>query len=291
MDTGLLALALVAGAVAAFNPCGFALLPAYLSVLVAGTPDESENVRATRAAAVRAIRFAVGMTIGFVAVFGLFGAVVTPLALSIERYLPYVTVVIGGALIGLGVWLLLGHSLAIRGLAGRGTGPTQRWGSQIGYGVTFALASLSCTIAPFLAVTSTALGAASWVNAMGAFVAYGLGMGTVVLVLALAVATSSAGVAAKMRRAGPIITRLSGVLLVIAGAYVTWYGWFEIRVLAGASVDDPIVSAGLEIQGKVTQWVSGLGAGPILLLAGSLAVIVSIVVVSARRRSGQNQDA
>lgn len=291
MDTGLLALALVAGAVAAFNPCGFALLPAYLSVLVAGTPDESENVRATRAAAVRAIRFAVGMTIGFVAVFGLFGAVVTPLALSIERYLPYVTVVIGVALIGLGVWLLLGHSLAIRGLAGRGTGPTQRWGSQIGYGVTFALASLSCTIAPFLAVTSTALGAASWVNAMGAFVAYGLGMGTVVLVLALAVATSSAGVAAKMRRAGPIITRLSGVLLVIAGAYVTWYGWFEIRVLAGASVDDPIVSAGLEIQGKVTQWVSGLGAGPILLLAGSLAVIVSIVVVSARRRSGQNQDA
>jgi len=291
VDTGLLALALVAGAVAAFNPCGFALLPAYLSVLVAGTPDESENVRATRAAAVRAIRFAVGMTIGFVAVFGLFGAVVTPLALSIERYLPYVTVVIGVTLIGLGVWLLLGHSLAIRGLAGRGTGPTQRWGSQIGYGVTFALASLSCTIAPFLAVTSTALGAASWVNAMGAFVAYGLGMGTVVLVLALAVATSSAGVAAKMRRAGPLITRLSGVLLVIAGAYVTWYGWFEIRVLAGASVDDPIVSAGLEIQGKVTQWVSGLGPGPILLLAGSLAVIVSIVVVSARRRSRQKQDA
>jgi len=231
------------------------------------------------------------MTIGFVAVFGLFGAVVTPLALSIERYLPYVTVVIGVTLIGLGVWLLLGHSLAIRGLAGRGTGPTQRWGSQIGYGVTFALASLSCTIAPFLAVTSTALGAASWVNAMGAFVAYGLGMGTVVLVLALAVATSSAGVAAKMRRAGPLITRLSGVLLVIAGAYVTWYGWFEIRVLAGASVDDPIVSAGLEIQGKVTQWVSGLGAGPILLLAGSFAVIVSIVVVSARRRSRQKQDA
>lgn len=291
MDTGLLALALVAGAVAAFNPCGFALLPAYLSVLVAGTPDESEQVRATRAAAVRAIRFAAGMTIGFVAVFGLFGAVVTPLALSIERYLPYVTVAIGVALIGLGAWLLLGHSLAIRGLAGRGTGPTQRWGSQISYGVTFALASLSCTIAPFLAVTSTALGAASWVNAMGAFVAYGLGMGTVVLVLALAVATSSAGVAAKMRRAGPLITRSSGVLLVIAGAYVTWYGWFEIRVLSGASVDDPIISAGLEIQGQVAQWVSGLGAGPILLVAGSLGAVVSIVVVVARRRSHQNQDA
>lgn len=291
MDTGLLALALVAGAVAAFNPCGFALLPAYLTVLVAGAPDESERGRTTRAAAVRAIRFALGMTIGFVAVFGVFGAVVTPLALSVEKYLPYVTVVVGVALIGLGAWLLLGHSLLIRGLAGRGSGPTQRWGSQIGYGVTFALASLSCTIAPFLAVTSTALGAASWVNAMGAFLAYALGMGTVVLVLALAVATSSAGVAARMRRAGPLITRFSGVLLVIAGAYVTWYGWFEIRVLSGQFTDDPIVSAGLQIQGQVAQWVSGLGAGPILLLAGALGAVVATVVVAARRRSRRSQDA
>ena len=289
MDTGLLALALLAGAVAAFNPCGFALLPAYLTVLVAGSTAETESVSSSRAATMRAIRFAAGMTIGFVAVFGLFGAVVTPLALSIERYLPYVTLVVGMGLIGLGAWLLLGHSLAIRGLAGRGTGPTQRWGSQIGYGVTFALASLSCTIAPFLAVTSTAIGAGTWLSAMGAFVAYALGMGTVVLVLALAVATSSAGVAARMRRAGPMITRLSGILLVIAGAYVTWYGWFEIRVLSGQVVDDPVVGAGLEVQGVLTRWVSGLGAGAILLAAVGLTAALAIAVVATRRRARARQ--
>jgi cytochrome c biogenesis protein CcdA len=291
MDTGLLALALVAGAVAAFNPCGFALLPAYLTVLVAATPDDTSSPHATRAAALRAVRFAAGMTMGFVAVFGLFGAVVTPLALSIERYLPYVTVFVGVALIALGVWLLLGHSLAIPGLAGRGSGPTQRWSSQVGYGITFALASLSCTIAPFLAVTSTALGAASWLGAMGAFVAYAVGMGTVVLVLALAVATSSAGVAARMRRAGPLITRLSGILLVVAGAYVTWYGWFEIRVLSGQSADDPVVAAGLEVQGRLANWVSGLGAGTILLVAVVAVVLVVVGIVAAQRRARQGQDA
>ncbi len=126
---------------------------------------------------------------------------------------------------------------------------------------------------------------------MGAFVAYALGMGTIVLVLALAVATSSAGVAARMRRAGPLITRLSGVLLVIAGAYVTWYGWFEIRVLSGQSVDDPIVDAFLEIQGRMAQWVSGLGAGPILLLAGALVAGVAIAVGTTRLRARRNQDA
>ncbi|MBI1352350.1 MAG: cytochrome c biogenesis protein CcdA [Actinomycetales bacterium] len=289
MDRGLLALALVAGAVAAFNPCGFALLPAYLTVLVAGTADEAAT-GGRRAAMVRALRFSAGMTLGFVAVFGLFGAVVTPLALSVERFLPYVTAVVGVSLIALGIWLLLGHSLAIRGLAGRGTGPTRRWGSQIGYGVTFALASLSCTIAPFLAVTSTALGAASWLSAMGAFVAYAIGMGTVVLVLALAVATSSAGVAIRMRRAGPTITRLSGVLLVIAGAYVTWYGWFEIRILSGQTVDDPLVNAGLELQGAITRWVSGLGPTAVLLTAGVLAAGLAIAVVASRRRNRTSEE-
>ena len=34
MSASILAFALVAGAVAAFNPCGFALLPAYLGLLV-----------------------------------------------------------------------------------------------------------------------------------------------------------------------------------------------------------------------------------------------------------------
>ena len=48
MDPAVLAFALVAGAVAAFNPCGFALLPAYLGLLVAGEPGGA--VRSPRGA-------------------------------------------------------------------------------------------------------------------------------------------------------------------------------------------------------------------------------------------------
>jgi cytochrome c-type biogenesis protein len=119
VSTAALAFALVAGAVAAFNPCGFALLPAYLGLLVA---DEAAGGRA--AAIRRATRFAAGMSVGFVAVFGLAGAVLAPLALSIERYLPIVTVVMGVVLVGLGGWLLAGRQLGIRGLAGHGSAPT-----------------------------------------------------------------------------------------------------------------------------------------------------------------------
>ena len=282
MDTALLTLALVAGAVAAFNPCGFALLPAYLTVLVADPTQRSGGGPVT--AVLRALRFTTGMTVGFVAVFGIFGLVITPLALSVERYLPIVTVGVGVALVALGVWLLLGHSLAVPGLAGRGKGPTARWVSQVGYGVTFALASLSCTIAPFLAVTTGALRAGTAISVVAVFLVYALGMGTVVLALSLAVATASASFTARLRHAGPVITQFSAVLLLIAGGYVAWYGWFEIRVLAGTATADPVVSAAITVQGAVTRWVASLGAETLLAAAVAASMVVLGAVALSRRR-------
>lgn len=282
MDQAILALALVAGAVAAFNPCGFALLPAYLALLVAEGPGAGSGSRG--AVLARAVRFSAGMTVGFVAVFGLFGAVITSLAISVEPYLPVVTVVMGVVLVGLGGWLLAGRSLAVPGLAGRGRAPTWTWGSQIGYGVSFALASLSCTIAPFLAVTAGSLrGAGVW-GIAGSYLAYALGMGTVVLTLALAVSTARSSVSAAMRRAGPVISRLTGILLLVAGGYVAWYGWFELRVLSGRAGSDPVVSAAVGVQTAISRWVAGLGPGGLLAVAAGLAAVLTAAALLRRRR-------
>jgi len=284
MNQTVIALALVAGGVAAFNPCGFALLPAYLGLLAA---DESPGGRA--AATLRAVRFAAGMTVGFVAVFGLAGLVLSTLALSIEPYLPVVTVVIGIILIGLGAWLLAGKHLAIPGLAGHGSAPSAMWLSQIGYGVSFALASLSCTIGPFLALTASSLSTAGTLGLVGAFLAYALGMGTVVLVLALAVVAARTSFVRAMRRAGAAISRGSGLLLVIAGAYVTWYGWFEIRVLSGSATADPIISAAVGVQGAISRWVGGLGPGGLLLLALAVAALLAAVLLLRRGRGRSDE--
>src|SRR5918996_4408221 len=127
-----LAFALVAGAVAAFNPCGFALLPAYLGLQVATGEGKAAPVG-------RAVRFTFGMTVGFVAVFGAVGLVLAPLTGSIERYLPVVTVVIGMLLVGGGGWLLAGRHLALPGLSGWGRAPTAGWWSAGGDGGSVAL--------------------------------------------------------------------------------------------------------------------------------------------------------
>jgi cytochrome c-type biogenesis protein len=105
-----LALALGAGMLAAVNPCGFALLPAYLSLLVLGDDSLSRWVAVRRALALTA-----AMTAGFVAVFGILGLVISPIASAVQRYLPWATVVVACALVA-GV-TSFGTSSVLEGMA------------------------------------------------------------------------------------------------------------------------------------------------------------------------------
>ena len=279
-----LALALVAGAVAAVNPCGFALLPAYLAMLVSDAP--AGGVQGTRGQVLRAARFSLAMTAGFVAVFGVFGAVIARLSLSVERYLPVVTLAIGVVLVVLGVWVLRGgHVPGIR-LAGRvGLAPRSTLGSQVLYGVAFAAASLSCTIAPFLAVTGAASRTADTGGVLLTFVVYALGMGSVVTALAMAVALAQGSLVHRLRSASPVIERVSGLLLVLAGAYVAWYAWFEIRVLSGRSTGDPVVDAAGRLQTELSRAVAGLGTVGLTLLAAAAVAVVTGLDLTGRRKA------
>ncbi|MBZ4575407.1 cytochrome c biogenesis protein CcdA, partial [Mycobacterium avium subsp. hominissuis] len=85
MDRGLVGLAVAAGMVAALNPCGFAMLPAYLLLVVRGAGARAPGV----AAAGRALAASAGMALGFLTVFGLFGALTVSAAGAVQRWLPY----------------------------------------------------------------------------------------------------------------------------------------------------------------------------------------------------------
>jgi cytochrome c biogenesis protein CcdA len=167
MDQDLLGLAFAAGLVAALNPCGFAMLPAYLALVVRGE-DTSR-----RTAVARAVTATAAMALGFIAVFTGFGLLTVSVASTVQRYLPYVTTAIGIGLVALGVWLLAGREFTpLRPLA-RGVrgAPTARLGSMFGYGVSYAIASVSCTVGPFLAVTAAGLRSGSVVGAVAVYLA------------------------------------------------------------------------------------------------------------------------
>jgi cytochrome c biogenesis protein CcdA len=282
VNAELIGLAFAAGMVAAFNPCGFAMLPAYLTLVVqreAGTPTSAAE------AVARGVAATLAMALGFLAVFGLFGLLTVSVAATVQRYLPLVTVCVGIVLVALGIWLLTGRELTgLRfGRLGRDGrwAPSARLGSMVGYGVGYAIASLSCTVGPFLAVTGSSLRSASAIGVVAVYAAYAAGLALVVGVLAVAVALASSGTVERMRRILPFVNRISGAIMLGVGLYVAYYGWFELRLFNGGSAQDPVVGAAGRIQRVLAGWVYQHGAAPWLI---ALAVLVAGAGAWALRR-------
>ncbi len=275
------AFALLLGAVAAFNPCGFALLPAYVAVIVTGTAEGS----ATRLDSMRhALQFGLAMTLGFVGVFTGFGllfvGVNAAFQATILPYLPFVTVALGLMLVLLGGVMLVKGELRGPGLRITGHAPRATFVSQCLYGATFALASLSCTIGPFFAVVTTALAATNPVGTVAPFLIYAIGMGTAVLLVSLAAALAGVGVAMALRRRTALIMRIGGIVMIVTGLYVTAYGLAEVLPRHGVRALDPLLLQTAGWQGAVATGIEGWGTPVLVTLAVCvLATAIALVVV------------
>jgi cytochrome c biogenesis protein CcdA len=278
VEQSLVGLAFTGGLVAALNPCGFALLPAYLTLVVRGEGT------GPLAAVGRALAATVAMAVGFLAVFSTFGLLAISVASAVQRYVPYVTVLIGIVLVALGAWLLAGRNLAVLIPLSRSAkwAPTARIGSMFLYGVGYALASLSCTVGPFLAVTGVGLRNGHVLDGLWIYVAYGAGMAVIAGVLAIAVAVARSTVVDRMRRIVPYVNRISGGLLVLVGLYVGYYGIYEVRLFGGtSSPNDRVIAAAGRVQGTLAAWVYQHGVWPWVL---AVAVLASVAALGAVRR-------
>jgi len=238
-----------------------------------------------RQAIARALALTAAMTGGFVLIFGTFGLVIAPVAGSIGEHLPWFTIVIGVVLVGVGGWLLAGRQIpALVPKVGPGRTVTRSAGSMVLFGASYAIASLGCTIGPFLAVVVTSFTAGDTVAGVGLFLAYAAGMGLTVGTLAVAVALARTSLVGRLRRATPVIARSAGALLILAGAYVAYYGWYEIRVFRGELTSDPIVDGFGTVQTAVAGWLDRTGAVTIALTLAALLVTAAVVTRARRTR-------
>ncbi|WP_051462696.1 cytochrome c biogenesis CcdA family protein [Haloglycomyces albus] len=162
------------------------------------------------------------------------------------------TVVVGIAVVGAGLWMLSGRELSgfVPRLGGREI--KRSVGSMFVFGFVFALASLSCTIAPFLAVVAQTFRQTSVLGGTLVFLTYALGMSLVIGIVSITIALAREGLVHWLRRHTATIMRFVGVLLIIAGLYVAYYGWWEIQTLNEVGSDDPIIEAAASIQ----QWLA-----------------------------------
>jgi cytochrome c-type biogenesis protein len=280
-----LALALASGLVAAVNPCGFAMLPAYVTFFLG---VEGDRVPSRGESVARAIPVALVVTLGFVVVFGVVGIALRPISSTVQEYAPWATIVIGAGLVLFGIALLAGRKVSVRLPTLDRGGRTRGLWSMFLYGVSYAIASLTCTIGIFIANIVNAFSRTDFVSGVAVLVTYALGMGLVITALTVAIALARDSVVRFLRSSMRHVDRVAAVLMVVMGAYVAWYGIFSLRVR-----DDPRTAAGPvdwveRWSADAHDFVIDTGATRLgLYLAAAIAAMVAVsVLVAARRRQG-----
>lgn len=145
---------------------------------------------------------------------------------------------------------------------------------MFGYGLAYALASLSCAVGPFLAVIGQTFRSDSPSTGVLAFIAYGAGM-TLAGALAVAVALAGSAAATTARRLLPHINRVAGGLMVLAGGYIVYCGVYELRLFFGSGdADDPVITAASTVQRWASATVDSIGALPLI------GVLIAIVLAA-----------
>jgi cytochrome c-type biogenesis protein len=227
-----------AGMVATVNPCGFVMLPAYLGMYVgddvAGKRAAETNpttvqhlMRQAIPHLVKALYVSVALGLGFVVLFGAVGLLVSAGARSVATAFPWISLTLGFAMTLLGAYLFAGGKLY--------TGVAQSAANHIGdprdqslrgyflFGISYATASLSCTLPIFLGIVTASLASDGVAGAVTQFLAYALGMSFVITVMTVSIAIFKGALINQFRKLMPYLNSSSAGILIVVGGYLIFY--------------------------------------------------------------------
>ena len=235
--------AFVAGMVAAVNPCGFVMLPAYLTIYLRDESDIDDDTSLSGVAkrGTKAVYVSLAMGLGFVALFGSAGLLVSASQELVKEALPWIGFTLGILMSLLGAYILIGGKIY--------TGIAQQMADRVGdprvsslggyflFGVSYALASLSCTLPIFLSVVTSSFGRDGFASGIIQFVAYAGGMAFLIMIVTIGIALFKSAILGPLRRSMQYVERVSAVILAVVGAYLVFY-WLtegDLSTYFGAS--------------------------------------------------------
>lgn len=223
LDYGLLSFAFSAGLVSFLNPCGIAMLPAYIGYYFGKEETERHFVKNL----LKGLAIGLLISAGFFTTFSIAGLIITILGSRVAAVFPILSVFVGIALIFTGLLMLFGRSFSLahrllthnRFLAvARRKSLSQNYFYGIGYG----LASLGCTLPIFLLVVAGSVTAGGFAGGMLNFLFYAAGMSVFAIAVVVSLAVSKGVVMEKINFALPFITKISALLIIAAGAYIVY---------------------------------------------------------------------
>ncbi len=216
VDFVLLSLALAAGAAAFFNPCGFAVLPAYISNYFSKSQKKSSPAKSLFSG----VSVGVIATLGFIFLFVILGMLLKFVSRDIGNYIPWIDFVLGLVLIGFGLLLIVGRgfgfTVPVRSL------PLENNFSFFQYGIVYGLASLGCTLPIFLSVAFGSL-AATFVEGIFMFFAYAIGMSLPFIAVTIATVLSKDIFVSKLQSYLKYMKTINAIILIFVGLYLIYF--------------------------------------------------------------------
>ena len=266
----------MSGGLSVVNPCGFPLLPAFLSFYF-GAEEEQLPPAPTRVA--QGLVVGALVALGFLGFFALVGLPVSFGVGAIARAVPWAGLATGALLAIVGLVTLFGIRVRLPVHPRLRVRRERRLSAMLLFGVGYGAASLGCTLPLFLALVGASLGGAK----LTAFAAYGIGMAVVLMALSVLVALAREGATRLVRPALPYMGRIAGGLLLASGSYLFYY-WARLRFGDPATVaDDPIVSFGVRFSGQVRGFADGRGS-TLVAIAGAIVALALVSSLWQRRR-------
>ncbi|MFZ8966030.1 MAG: cytochrome c biogenesis CcdA family protein [Ilumatobacteraceae bacterium] len=268
---------LLLGILAAVNPCGFVLLPAYLVSYLSVADDADATTRVRRSLSVGS-----SVSAGFLVVFLLVGAISRLFTNWIELNAKYAALVVGLVLIVVGVRMLSGWRPRLWIPVFNGDTRRSRIGGMFMFGMVYAVASIGCTIG---LLTTAILGSFSRNGVLsGVFsvVMYGAGMAVFVMALTTSLAFAKTALVRAGRGVMSVVSHVSSGLILITGVYLTWY-WY-VAITERTDQGGVLQTFG-NWQTTIVNNLSDIGAVPITVTSG--LVIVAAALITRRRSTNR----
>lgn len=277
-----LALAFAAGLVATANPCGIAMLPAYLTWFV-GADDTQVDRRPLSSA----LQVGLVMSAGVVGVLALAGLVISLGLRVLITIVPWLAIAIGLGLIVLG-WRTL-TDRPIPGLRTATSGPADRSLRSVAvFGASYAVASLSCTLPVFLAVAAGSSVQTGVAASIATVLAYGVGMSMLLVVLTIAVALGRTTLVRRVRASAGWLKVVSGVVAIAAGVVLVWYWVVNLAVGNGAGAGSGVFPLVERASAALSNWLANRPGAVGIVLAVVLAIAVGAVVLGRGRAAADD---
>ena len=219
--------AFTAGAIAAFNPCGIAMFPAYVGFRLAS----ERHVNGTFAILLEGFKLGTLLTLGFIVVFGFIGLLMVIGVRVVGNFLPFASVLTGIILIGLGIWsIVTKRNLFIApqflGVFGHGND----YLNTFLFGVAYAITSVSCALPIFMSAIGVVMGSNLstdiLIRIMASSLTYSLGMGAIMVAVTLLSLYFEELVSNSLNRVLLYFQPIGKIAMVIAGSYILWYWTF-----------------------------------------------------------------